>query len=715
MIDDDDNDDHVERGLEMEESEPKAKPDDPSEPYRTQGDEDPVTVEEIVVETLMEKTESTRSRISLNDEDQDETRSSDHMSTDSITSHLAVSPADVQLLTQLYREYRNALEGKQIAFIAKQHSLRQTALIVIPTVLLQLAFGITFVTLQANVSVDQAALFCMYTFTSAGFGNVVIPKTNGFLSFAVMYVYLGISSVAILFAQVFQSLQYEAGRLQHRLDKAQFAQQGLHLLQQMVSRGTQQKNDITDDMDQKIRLSLINAMSLVPQATSYTTEHRFGYKSIISLARQSRLMWTFIAPLFLMTLLLIGTFTMMGIEGWSFVEALYFSTFAMTTVGYGDLAPTKQSSTIFVVFWLPFNMLFMAVFLNLIAHHFINFSNACIQKREKKLKYLIKNADMVTPLPSESMEDTPQQVQLQPKTSFRSNEGVAFTTKEKDGKNQGDSNASSSQGAANSRSSQNSKRSAPPSKSDFSNLFRNSPGKQIHGPKRRKLIKEKSMLTFDDLASETFEGGVALGTTQDLLQALQVSSDSGSVMEALQAQRSPQVGFDVSHLLRQFRVSERVALIIASDVAGLQSEIEIRGNMLQIKTDALKEIMEKWLVPLRARKTFREVCFESIFFVGEHDLLLRGTEVFYDLNPFQFCGLFGQFAAALDDPVTMDGWLASTDILAATQQREMTLVAGKEDSEVQLEGVRRQNRISLTNPIEGYFPVNPGNAILTQV
>ena len=51
-------------------------------------------------------------------------------------------------------------------------------------------------------------------------------------------------------------------------------------------------------------------------------------------------------------LLALGTIVYHYVEDWSWVDALYFSTVAVTTVGFGDLAPTTDGSKLFTVVYI---------------------------------------------------------------------------------------------------------------------------------------------------------------------------------------------------------------------------------------------------------------------------------------------------------------------------------------------------------------------------
>lgn len=47
--------------------------------------------------------------------------------------------------------------------------------------------------------------------------------------------------------------------------------------------------------------------------------------------------------------LVVGTVFYQRAEGWTTVDALYFSVVTLTTIGFGDLAPTSTASRLFTV------------------------------------------------------------------------------------------------------------------------------------------------------------------------------------------------------------------------------------------------------------------------------------------------------------------------------------------------------------------------------
>lgn len=63
-------------------------------------------------------------------------------------------------------------------------------------------------------------------------------------------------------------------------------------------------------------------------------------------------------------LLVVGTVVYHLLEGWSWVDSLYFSTVAVTTVGFGDLTPSTDGSKLFTVLYILSGVSIITTYLN---------------------------------------------------------------------------------------------------------------------------------------------------------------------------------------------------------------------------------------------------------------------------------------------------------------------------------------------------------------
>ena len=63
--------------------------------------------------------------------------------------------------------------------------------------------------------------------------------------------------------------------------------------------------------------------------------------------------------------LLIGTLAYSVVEDWSLVDSFYFSSVALTAVGFGDLTPTTDFSKVFTVFYIFSGIAIVGAWLNM--------------------------------------------------------------------------------------------------------------------------------------------------------------------------------------------------------------------------------------------------------------------------------------------------------------------------------------------------------------
>ena len=55
-------------------------------------------------------------------------------------------------------------------------------------------------------------------------------------------------------------------------------------------------------------------------------------------------------------LIVVGSIIFWQEEGWTYAQSLHFSFVTMSTVGYGDIAPTKPGTKIFCMFYIIFGV-----------------------------------------------------------------------------------------------------------------------------------------------------------------------------------------------------------------------------------------------------------------------------------------------------------------------------------------------------------------------
>jgi voltage-gated potassium channel len=51
-------------------------------------------------------------------------------------------------------------------------------------------------------------------------------------------------------------------------------------------------------------------------------------------------------------ILVVGTTAYHWLEGWSFIDSLYFCVISLATIGYGDFTPTTPEARLFTIFYV---------------------------------------------------------------------------------------------------------------------------------------------------------------------------------------------------------------------------------------------------------------------------------------------------------------------------------------------------------------------------
>lgn len=72
-----------------------------------------------------------------------------------------------------------------------------------------------------------------------------------------------------------------------------------------------------------------------------------------------------------LVIFIIAVFFYHNVEGWRYLDAAYFSTATVTTVGYGDITPKTDAGKIFTIFFAFSGIGLALYFFSLVGRYFI--------------------------------------------------------------------------------------------------------------------------------------------------------------------------------------------------------------------------------------------------------------------------------------------------------------------------------------------------------
>eukprot|EP00586_Coscinodiscus_wailesii_P018982 CAMPEP_0172517432 /NCGR_PEP_ID=MMETSP1066-20121228/284950_1 /TAXON_ID=671091 /ORGANISM="Coscinodiscus wailesii, Strain CCMP2513" /LENGTH=762 /DNA_ID=CAMNT_0013299429 /DNA_START=24 /DNA_END=2312 /DNA_ORIENTATION=- len=557
------------------------------------------------------------------------------------SDNLAATPSlgsfKPEIFQRLDREYERAIEDREILWNARYASVRQSAFFSLLFFAFYLIIGTMFYSKCTDWDLKDSLLFSIYTITTVGYGNHKHNETatEKFQVFTIFYIFVGIAALTSCVAQAYQCLALEANRAQHSRDAKLMLRRSKGLTEQNSGDGLM-------DFDEE----LVHRRRCCERMTECFTS---SIKKIGNFLRLTCLGNTISVFFPLTFLVLLGALVVGPIEQWSFREAAYWAVVTLTTVGFGDYYPTKDASIWFCIFYLPFSVGFMSLFLASVARFYISMSGKNIKRLETSMRRKLRK--------KRQAED--KEVKQESTLTFTlSCPGRNMIADGSDHVLMGDEN------------------------NDRRRVFGSISGRNDSGndgASRREYILHNSiqesgddhMCTMKDIIQQICvkDQEQSKGVDALILQKSSLFDDNDK-----QASTNSKTEDQSSKPSLELRVVvlERFANIIATDIAGYQNNVEIKENTLSVTIDIFTATAEKWMIPHRARKAFRNVAFESLLFVGEHSLITRGGDALFELSPMEFHGLFNPLLAAMGEKATMKSWIASTNILADVELKNLS-------------------------------------------
>ena len=258
------------------------------------------------------------------------------------------------------QDYKKVLLEHEIEYKAKIRSVRNITFMTVLLYCIYLALGVLYYSIWSKGvqwPMEETLIFLTYTASTVGYGNHSIPSSPTDRAVTSIFLLSGIALVTVLLSEIFQYFVIQASRV--------------------VS--AHEEEEITKVMS----ASKTERCLVWNSTTSAIFSSTSCLKDFLSKFWLGRI---FMMTLPFIFLIVLGASIVGTIEQWSFIDSIYWALVTLSTVGYGDLTPSKPRSIWFCIFFLPLSTIFISFYLSKVAGAYMKLHIKEIRRIESRLK-----------------------------------------------------------------------------------------------------------------------------------------------------------------------------------------------------------------------------------------------------------------------------------------------------------------------------------------